>query len=239
MDFEKIVRTPEKQISELRSRDAAIINKLMAQAAKEEDYERAAILRDLNNSDIKYEVNRRDVFNAYPGRTKIEIEDDPRIKIWEDIEKEREKGFWVEKETVEDSDLQYYLERGRNEMTLFGRDLLKNVDKLGNQKGAARVDFLIHLYKQESEARTMANISQEKINSIWLPYCQKAGLNEFEGENYLKDYMEFGFTEDQQKIMRLPRSVDKPLAFWLRVNENAKIILDEVEDVINDLEDKL
>lgn len=238
MDYEKIVKTPERQVSELRSRDIKIINKLMAKAVKEEDYAVAAILRDLKDSDIKYELSRRDVFNLRPGLTKLVPEDDPRIKVWESIDKEREKDYWEGKETIENSYLSYYLERSRSEMTLFGRDLMGSVDKLGQQKGGPRIDFLIHLYKQESEAKTMADISQEKIDSIWLPYCEKAGLNAHDRESYFKDHIEFGLTDDQQRIMKLPYSVNKPLAFWQRVNENAKVIIDEVQDVIRDLEEK-
>ena len=238
MDFEKIVKTPEKQVSELRSRDVAIINKLQARAIKEEDYEAAALLRDLGNADTKYELSRRDVFRVRPGITKFVPEDDSRIKVWEDIEREREKGFWEGKEIVENSDLSDYLERGRRQMGLFGDDLQKDIKKYGEQKGGTRVDFLVHLYKQESEAKTMADISQDKIDSIWLPYCEKAGLNSSDSESYLKDFMEFGLTEYQQQEMRMPRSVDKPLAFWQRVNENAKIILEDVREAIDDLEAK-
>lgn len=105
-----------------------------------------------------------------------------------------------------------------------------------------KIDLLLNLYKQREKAEEMVFLTNEKFNSIWQPYCKQNKLDGSEYKEYKTHYKEgedigYSFTGKQlEELDKVPVNLQKPLEYWQSAYDRSRIILENVNNAINQIE---
>jgi len=211
--------------------DLKILEEQLKEAIAEEDYEQAAILRDLIGSGRDLEFLEINLGTNTPGSRALE-----------GIKEKKQEKFFEGKEIVEASELFCFLEtlRKGDKNDKKVQDVLKRLAYDSEEaKELEQIDRFVNLRNYQEEATKLVNLSREKFNSIWQPYRKKADLLGTQYDEYQTSYNNPEPTIEQwHKLREVPEDLVKPLYYWQRVYDNSRIILDTVNEALSKMEGK-
>ncbi len=223
-------------------RELELMADQLKEAVQEEDYEQAAFLRDEIRARQNSELPKdSEISETDPKPDKREMylpsKDDPRVKAWDRLRERKQEDLWEGQEKVDSSELVEYFSADSREMRKFGDGLKDDLHKLEGKSGTERVDALLSLYNKKEATEEMLELAKEKFNSIWQPYRAKAGLTGAEYDEYKSFYQGYSFTGEQlKKLDEMPVVYQKPLAYWQKVYDNSRTMLDELNKAIEKIE---
>jgi hypothetical protein len=241
MNFEENLNSFEKKELKKPDQNLVILNEQLARAIKQEDFEQAAVLRDLINKrkqDPALEFYKKDFIEPTRGGVYIFREDDPRHRAWKGMSERRQKSYWDGIEIVNNHELYEYLVSFQRADGLFKSEIFNKARKMREIEGPRKVDFMLDLKSQRNEMKDIVNMAEEKFNSVWLPYCEKNDLPESEYKEMYSLYgNEYQFTDKRTKVLnKIPGDIIEPLKYWQRVYDNSRFLLDDFDAAIEELE---
>lgn len=239
MNFEKNFASQKFENRDIQDQNLVVLKKQMEKAVKEEDYEQAAFIRDFiqtrQEKGIHDEIEMKDLLNT--GRGFSFEKNDPRYRAWKSLDKLRLNYRLEGKEIIENSDLSEYLIGDYQNSENFREKLEEKFMEIGDFKGGPRVDLLINLRQKEKEAIMIRDLARQKLDEIWSPYREQAGLNESVFDEYRSSYVDVKLSPDQQsKIEGMPDSIYIPVLYWQGIYDNSRNILDQLNMAIDKLE---
>ncbi|MCU0680268.1 MAG: UvrB/UvrC motif-containing protein [Planctomycetes bacterium] len=120
-------------------------------------------------------------------------------------------------------------------------DIIKQkLREIGNDK-EKRIDLLLDLYKKRADAENLVLLTGDKLNSIWQPYRHENKLYGQEYQEYKTHYnkgeLTYSFTGEQlNELNKVPEVLAGPLEFWQSSYDRARIMLDNVNKAIEEIE---
>ena len=231
MNFSKEIISTDNHKEKNNNPDIKILEEQLKEAITEEDYEQAAILRDLIGSGRDLDFLEINLEKNTPGSRALE-----------GIKEKKQEKFFEGKEIVEASELFCFLEtlRKGDKHDKKVQDTLKRLAYDSEEaKELEQIDRFVNLRNYQEEAIKLVNLSKEKFNSIWQPYREKAGLSGSEYDEYKTSYKAPDLDVDRwNKLREVPGDLDKPLYYWQSVYDNSRIILDTVNEALSKMEGK-
>lgn len=231
MNFGNEIISTDNHREKNNNPDIKILEEQLKEAIAEEDYEQAAILRDLIGSGFDLDSLEIKSGTNTPGSRALE-----------GIKEKKQEKFFEGKEVVEASELFCFLEtlRKGDKNDKKVQDALKRLAYDSEEaKEFEQIDRFVNLRNYQEEAIKLVNLSQEKFNSIWQPYREKANLVDAQYDEYQTSYKNSGSTVEQwKKIREVPEDLVKPLRYWQSVYDNSRIILDTLNEALSKMEGK-
>lgn len=217
-------------------RELELLRDQMKEAVGEEDYERAAFLRD--------EIKRRESGETElekseenDGIARIPGADNPATKTWDRLREQKQEDLWNGQARVANTELAEYFQSDSRAIRKFSDGLKKDLLSLRSKTGPERVDALLSLYGKKEETEAILELAKEKFNSIWQPYRERAGLSGQEYNEYKTHYQGYSFTGEQlDNLNKVPVVYQAPLDYWQRVYDNSRTMLDSLRQAIDELE---
>ncbi len=242
MGFEKIEMTKRSSEIMKENPDLKLVSAQLDEAIETEDFEQAAALRDYLqehvNQGAAYELKKRDFVE--PTRSGVDIfhENNPKHRAWKGIEEKQERYFYEGKEAVEQSRFYEELVFVPHTYGVLTEKDWEQIKSLKETRGGEKVDMMISLRDKLSEIKKMVELSEEKFQRLWQPYCEKHNLV---GQEYAELHSLYneaaGWTEEKNSFLnQIPRSLGDPLRYWQNVYDNSRFIRDELEKALAELE---
>jgi len=242
MSLEKMELSPRLAERKKDSPDFQFIQEQLAEAIRAEDYEQAAALRDfmaahVDKSDT-YELNKRDFMQPNAGGVYVFHEDNPKHRAWEEIEKKQQDYFYDGQEKVKNSQFFESLTFRPYIYNFLDDEDWQKIRSMKAVKGAEKLDFILNLRSQRDEMKHFVNLSGEKFNRLWRPYCEKRGLSGPEFAELSSLYNQYsGFTDEKTKYLnKIPGNLRDSLNYWQTIYDNSRCMLDEFNKALEELE---
>jgi hypothetical protein len=242
MGLEKMEMT--KRPSEFRKEnpDLKLVSAQLDEAIKKEDFEQAAALRDYLQEHAgqsgNYELKKRDFVEPTTGGVYIFHKNDPKHRAWKGIAEKREQYFYEGKDKIENSRFSGDLTFLPRTYGVLEEEDWQKIRGLKETRGGEKVDMMISLRDKLNEIKSMVELSEEKFQRLWQPYCEKHNLVGSEFEEMHSLYNEAAaLTDDKTNALNeIPRSLLNALHYWQNVYDNSRFIKDELEKALAELE---
>lgn len=240
MNFKENFNSPGGKKPENPNQKLVIFNEQLTEAIKQEDYEQAAVLRDLiskRKQDPTLEFYKKDFIKPTESGIYVFRKGDPRHRAWRGMSERKQKSYWDGIKIIQDYEFSDCLTSGPRTAGILGEKGWNKVRKMQGVKGAEKIDFILDLQSHRNEMQDIVNLAEEKFNNIWQPYCEKNGLPISKFKELHSTYNNhYGFTDDRIEVLnRIPEVLREPLNYWQRVYDNSRIILDELGLAIDKL----
>ena len=224
MNVEKEISMPYKKS------DLEFLKEQMDKAIAKEDYEQAAVIRNYLNPELSSEIGEK---------IDSDLKADAEFRAIKGVEEIRQKSYWQDKDIVDNSIFSKVLNNTFLN-TKNSRETIKdNFISRGDKDGILKVDCLIELYNDRDELTKVMETIKDRFNHIWQPYREEAGLVQPEYNEYKTLYTDSVLNGDNlRNINNVPIPLRGPLEYWQNAYDNARLLLDIIEEVIDDLEKK-
>lgn len=242
MSLEEMGLSPRSIETEPEAPDMKLVRMQMEEAIKEEDYEQAAVLRDLINSGRGqgklFKIEKRNLIDPTISGIYTFQEENPKHRAWKGIENLRQKSYWEGKERIEDYEFSRYLTSGPLTDGVLQDEDWRKIEKMRNVKGVEKVDFILNLRSKRDEIKQIIEFAKRKFNNLWNPYCEKVGLIGQEYEEFQSTYnqeCQWSSKRAEKVLNKVPRDLSEPLHYWQRVYDNSRVIQDELNKALERL----
>jgi len=242
MSLEEMGLSPRSIETEPEAPDMKLARMQMEEAIKEEDYEQAAVLRDLINSGKDqgklFKIEKRGLINPTISGIYTFQEENPKHRAWKGIEGLRQKSYWEGRERIEDYEFSQYLTSGPLTEGVLRDEDWRKIEKMRDAKGVEKVDFILNLRSKRDEIKQIIEFAKRKFNNLWNPYCEKVGLIGQEYEEFQSTYnqeCQWSSKRAEKVLNKVPRDLSEPLHYWQRVYDNSRVIQDELNKALEKL----
>lgn len=236
MGFEKKFVVLKSRADQLPDQDL-ILNQQLDEAIKEEDFEQAGVLRDFiklrKDKGTDSEITMYDLLDLGDEHGYVSS-DDPKYRAWLGIDSKRDESRFKGKDVVDNSKLASYFNEGESQIVDLERDLDLKIRDLSEKE--ERIDLISNLYGKREEAEKIKYLAKEKLDQVWQPYREQLGLFNKEYEEFNSSYNELPLTSEQKRNLdNVPSSINEPAAYWQKVYDNSRFLLDVLNDAIGQL----
>lgn len=219
MNLEKEIPAPNKKS------DFKFLKAQMDRAIAAEDYEQAAALQKFMNPESVTSTEK--------------IDQDAELRAIKGVEEIRQKSYWQDKDVVDNSSFSKVLNNIFLDTKVSRENIKNNFVHRSESDGIEKVDRLIELYNDRNELRGVLETIKENFNRIWQPYREDAGLIAPEYNEYKSFYVTSNVSPEQMiNIGKVPTYLKEPLEYWQNAYDNARLLLDIIEEVIDGMERK-
>lgn len=238
------MESPESQTEKnAEAPEMKFVRDQLKKAIEIEDYEQAAVLRDVlgagEKQGIAFELRKKDFMTPSKGGVYVYSQDDPKHRAWEGIDELRQQNYFDGQRIINESEFSYNLVSPGFFISPLDDEEWDEIRRLKNAGGTKKIDYLLNLRDKIKDVKDIIELAKEKFENIWQPFCQKRGLSGPKYEEFNSTYNDncHWTTERATKALNnIPADIDAPLHYWQTVYDNSRFTLRELNKASKELE---